>query len=237
VIVRDSVWGPDISEQPSDDQNYWQIIDAAQELALNVVFIFVRHRDSLNMEDEVCHAKFERLARGPWPQKQPYVFLMSYWGQFNEKQIEVIKMCLSVTDPLQVKLAINGMISKGKEKNEATLWHSAPDTGIPTKKKKKDAKESRSSGGWFGTAVINNSQAKGKAKDGRDGGDPEWKAFKKRLLKKNKKQMVLLMAAQMHEMGERTKQLATVESEVKQLREEVGRLQAALKEKESTKML
>lgn len=64
LIVRDSTWGPDLLEQPTDDQNYWQIIDAAQELALNVVFIFIRHRDSINLDEgQVCHPKFRKLAK------------------------------------------------------------------------------------------------------------------------------------------------------------------------------
>ena len=67
----------------------------------------------------VCHPKFERLAKGPWPKKQPYVFLMSFWERFNPEQIEVIKSCLAVKDPFQVKVEINRYANLHKQQKVA----------------------------------------------------------------------------------------------------------------------
>lgn len=140
-------------------------------------------------------------------------------------------MCLRVKDPLEIKLAINGLLAKGapdNEKSRALRRLSAED--VSTKPRKK---EQRTSGSWFFSKPTPPPRKETAGRTDKE----EWKAFKKRLLKKNKKQMVLLMAAQMHEMGERAKQLATVEAEVKQLREEVTRLTVALREKDTSKNL
>jgi len=227
IIVRDNMWGPDLLEQPTDsDENYWQIITAAQELAQNIVFIFIRHKDSANIpKEEVCHPKFKSLAKGPWPKKQPHVFLMSYWGRLNKKQMEVVRSCLSLIDRLEAKLTINQLLGVDVPVSDLALLP-VPDSSGKKKQPKPRAPEtsSASGGGWF----FSNEKSKEKTA----GGD-EWQGFKKRLLKKNRKQMMLLMAAELHATRDRDKQFGAMETEVKQLRAEVARLKEQLAGKNS----
>jgi len=230
VIVRDNVWGPDLLEDATDrDENYWQIIKAAQEMAINVVFIFIRHKDSAELEDNmVCHPKFKKLAKGPWPQKQPYVFLMSYWGRFNTKQMEVIKTCMGIKDPLQVKLTINQLVTKEIPSN-LSLMVSTPEPSAAQEKKPQE-KKAASQGGNVVTQFLNSltNEDKGMPRavaSSSSGMSEKNRRFKKQLLKKNKKQMMLFMAAEMHEMRERDKQFSALDAEVKELRATVARLQ------------
>jgi len=125
LFVEDKSWGPNLRAEDVSDQdpNYFQIIQAAQELALYVVFVFIKHhQDSKNYEG-VCHAKFERLSKGPWPKTQPYVFIMSLYEGFNNNQLEVINLCLNTKDHLQMKMEIKRHVYKGKDDHQAPTKH------------------------------------------------------------------------------------------------------------------
>jgi len=203
LIVPDGLWGPDLLQDATDEENYWQLIDAAQEMALNVVFIFIKHKDSQGME-AACHQKFERLTNGPWPRKQPYVFLMSFWERFSDEQIEIIKSCLAIHDPLQIKVEINRLTNKHKQEKEATtvLDNDAPGTAKPA------AQPSN--------AVHENEKGKEKLDDTKP------KAAGTDSLAEVKRQL----------QAENEKQYAAFRGELKELREEVARLKAALAAKE-----
>jgi len=141
---------------------------------------------------------------------------MSYWGQLNRKQVEVVKSCLSLTDPLHAKLTINQLLATDIPTSDLAFVQPNEGATADKRKKNKTPLRSRGSGSWF-------TSSNEKSLD-----DEDWHNFKKRLLKKNKKQMTLLMAAELHEMRERDKHVTGLESEVKELRAEVARLKEQL---------
>ena len=89
------------------------------------MFIFIKHKDSKGQQG-ICHQKFERLAEGPWPKKLPHVFLMSFWERFSEQQIEVIKSCLTIHDPLQIKLEITKNSRKHQDAKDEQVAKPTP---------------------------------------------------------------------------------------------------------------
>jgi len=202
LIVPDGLWGPDLLEDAADEENYWQLIDAAQEMALNVVFIFIKHKDSHGLQG-TCHQKFERLANGPWPRKQPYVFLMSFWDRFNDEQIEIIKSCLAIHDPLQIKVEINRVQNKHKQEKEAVAALENDTTAGAVKPAAQPANE-----------VHENEKGKEKLDDKPKAANDGFAEFKRQLQAENQKQF------------------AAFSGEIKELREEVARLSSALTAKE-----
>jgi len=106
IVCEDKSWGPDLRKDDASELNYYQIIDAAQDVAERVVFIFVKNHKDSETYDGVCHPKFVQLAKGPWPKKFPHVFIMSFYHKFNQTQIDVIRNVLNLQDDMQVQLEI-----------------------------------------------------------------------------------------------------------------------------------
>eukprot|EP01087_Luapelamoeba_hula_P000791 TRINITY_DN1057_c1_g1_i1.p1 TRINITY_DN1057_c1_g1~~TRINITY_DN1057_c1_g1_i1.p1 ORF type:complete len:351 (+),score=80.34 TRINITY_DN1057_c1_g1_i1:122-1174(+) len=114
LVVEDQAWGPDLRQADTSELNYFQIIDAAQELAQALVFVFIKgHKDSANYPG-VIHPKFRELSKGPWPADEP-VFLFSYYEKLNTAQLEVFSACMRTEDPLQLTMEINKHVRAADE--------------------------------------------------------------------------------------------------------------------------
>jgi len=120
LVVEDVPWGPNLLKEQGgggdDNPHYWHIMEAAQELAKVVVFVFIKgHKDSKDYPG-VLHPKFHKIAKGPWPRKAPYVFLLSYDSRLNKAQFEAVQRCLDSEDnPLKIRIEFNNHIAAGRE--------------------------------------------------------------------------------------------------------------------------
>jgi len=120
LVVEDTKWSPNLLEASTggDDPHYWQIIEAAQELATVVVFIFIKGHEKSKHYHGVIHPKFLDVAKGPWPRRAPYVFVLSYYDRINKAQYAAIKRCLTYEaeeNPLLIRIEFKNHVAAAKE--------------------------------------------------------------------------------------------------------------------------
>jgi len=218
LIVNDCPWGPNVLENDGGDDenpNYWQIIEAAQELALSVVFIFIKGNNASKDYDGVLYPKFHNIAKGPWPRKAPYVFLLSYYEKLNKAQLEALKHCLTTEDPLKIRITFKNHVAEGKEYLQKQNAYKALETlGVQDPKEKEKEKEVE--GGSIDKGKENNTPAK-----------PERELtladIKRQLFKENEKQWTAVKA----QLTELRKEVADLKKGLHERDEEIKTLKTA----------
>jgi len=230
LIVEDLPWGPNVLEADGgggdDNPAYWHIIDAAQEVATLVVFIFIKDCIEMDQYDGILHPRFLHLINGPWPRRAPYVYLLSYNDRLNEAQVKAVKHCFELeNDPSQIRVEFKNHVAASREylSLHQNLAHVAEqsrgESSAPAKKKDEEWSVVNYAKSFFG-------EEKGKEKEheettSRGSSQAETlEDVKRQLFQQNEKQWAIYKAqlnALRAEIAELKKQLKAKDEEVKTL--------------------
>lgn len=101
-------------------------------VATVVVFIFIKGHEKSKHYHGVIHPKFLDVAKGPWPRRAPYVFVLSYYERINKAQYAAIKHCLAAEDnPLLIRIEFKNHVAAAREymNRQKALEEAAPGGG------------------------------------------------------------------------------------------------------------